>query len=153
MRRSARAQRCAFFPCVSIPLTVGSMPSKPYSCVVVEKNGMINEGRRQHLPQVYMWREKRDQGSLIFRCLSFMLIRCSEWAENWKAVIKFPCELADLTQHDNTRTYIHTHTHGKESRSLCSGCNIGVASPAVGIMLNAKVEDGWIKQYNNEGID
>lgn len=44
------------------------MPSKPDTCHV-EKNGMINEGRLQHLAQVLHVEGKHDQGFFIFRCL------------------------------------------------------------------------------------
>lgn len=86
----------------------------------VERNGMINEERLQHLAQVlHCGGINAIKAFSFFTVGSFMFMRCREWLQNWKAVIRFPRELADLTQRDNTRTEAgqrgeynaHAHTY------------------------------------------
>lgn len=97
MRFSMHAWKCAFFLFLR-PHDSGSHAIKVLLVCHRKKNGVINEGCRQHLLQVLHVRKKcvgHRSRLFIFCCRSFMLMRSWEWVENWKAVIKFPCKSTD----------------------------------------------------------
>lgn len=132
------------FSCVSIQMTVGSVPSKPYSCVTVEKNAMINEGR--------LTAGVTCGGKNVIKAFSFFAVAHLCF---WGAVNERGIERQRLSSPASELTSPSTITQGRrrvggikipctctrtpgEGSSSYLGCNIGVASPAVGITLSRR---------------